>query len=66
MAWAWERPEDLRWLPADAGVAFVASSIMLEGDEALVRPRTARLLVTPPPLAYPYCTSTCPDANHRR
>ncbi len=47
MAWAWERPEDLRWLPADAGVAFVASSIMLEGDEALVRPRTARLLVDP-------------------
>ena len=47
MAWAWERPEDLRWLPGDAGVAFVASSIMLQGDEALVRPRTARLLMEP-------------------
>lgn len=47
MAWAWERPEDMRWLPGDAGVAFVASSIMLQGEEALVRPRTARLQVEP-------------------
>ncbi|MRV71353.1 hypothetical protein GJ700_06420 [Duganella sp. FT92W] len=45
MVWAWERPEDLRWLPPDIGVAYVASSIMLQGDEALVRPRTAALLV---------------------
>ncbi|HEY0588877.1 MAG TPA: hypothetical protein VGD52_22265 [Pseudoduganella sp.] len=47
MAWAWERPEDLRWLPGDAGVAFVASSIMLQGDGALVRPRTAVLRLEP-------------------
>lgn len=45
MVWAWERPEDLRWLPPGVGVAYVASSIMLQGDEALVRPRTAPLFV---------------------
>ncbi|GAB2853106.1 hypothetical protein GCM10027277_21880 [Pseudoduganella ginsengisoli] len=43
MVWAWERPEDLRWLPPDVGVAYVASSIMLQGEDALVRPRTAAL-----------------------
>jgi hypothetical protein len=47
MAWAWERSEDLRWLPGDAGVAFVASSIMLQGEDALVRPRTAGLMLEP-------------------
>jgi len=45
MVWAWERPEDLRWLPPGTGVAYVASSIMLEGKDALVRPRTASLFV---------------------
>ncbi|WP_188564666.1 hypothetical protein [Undibacterium terreum] len=45
MVWAWERPEDLRWLPDDVGVAYVASTIMLRGEEALVHPRTAQLLV---------------------
>lgn len=43
--WAWERPEDMRWLPADVGVAYVASSILLRGEEALVHPRTAPLLL---------------------
>ncbi len=43
--WAWERPEDLRWLPTDMGVAYVASSIMLRGDKALIRRRTAPLLL---------------------
>lgn len=45
MLWAWERPEDLRWLPADAGVAYVASNILLRGDDALVHPRTSPLLL---------------------
>jgi hypothetical protein len=45
MLWAWERPEDLRWLPADTGVAYVASTILLRGDEALVHPRAAPLLL---------------------
>ncbi|MFZ6644784.1 hypothetical protein ACO0LO_03665 [Undibacterium sp. TJN25] len=45
LVWAWERPEDLRWLPAGIGVAYVASSITLQGDEALVHPRAMPLLV---------------------
>ncbi|WP_394778615.1 hypothetical protein [Undibacterium sp.] len=45
LVWAWERPEDLRWLPAKVGVAYVASSITLQGDEALVHPRAMPLLV---------------------
>ncbi len=43
--WAWERPEDLRWLPHNIGVAYVASSIMLRKDKALIRRRTAPLLL---------------------
>lgn len=45
MLWAWERPEDLRWLPAGIGVAYVASAIELRGDKALIRRRTAPLLL---------------------
>ncbi|KQW96792.1 hypothetical protein ASC94_08175 [Massilia sp. Root418] len=45
MLWAWERPEDLRWLPADTGVAYVASTMVLRGEEALVHPRAAPLLL---------------------
>ena len=45
MLWAWERPEDLRWLPAEVGVAYVASSIDLRSDKALIRRRTAPLLL---------------------
>jgi hypothetical protein len=45
MAWAWEREEDLRWLPANAGVAYVATSIGLEDSGAVVRPRAHALHV---------------------
>lgn len=45
MLWAWERPEDLRWLPTSVGVAYVASSIMLRGDQAVIRRRTTPLLL---------------------
>lgn len=45
MLWAWERSEDLRWLPDSVGVAYVASSIQLRGDKALIRRRTAPLLL---------------------
>ena len=45
LLWAWERPEDLRWLPADVGVAYVASTVLLRGGDALVHPRTAPLLL---------------------
>src|SRR4051794_27614419 len=47
MLWAWERPEDLRWLPANVGVAYVASTVLLRGDEALVHPRSMPLRLSP-------------------
>ncbi|HYM13808.1 MAG TPA: DUF3142 domain-containing protein [Bryobacterales bacterium] len=38
--WAWERPEDLRFLnPREAGVAFLATTLFLYGDQVSVRPR---------------------------
>jgi hypothetical protein len=40
MLWAWERPEDLTFIdPQRTGVAFLAKTITLRGDEVLVRPR---------------------------
>jgi hypothetical protein len=45
MLWAWERPEDLRWLPPEAGVAYVAATVELVGGEARLRPRGFPLLV---------------------
>ena len=38
--WAWERPVDLRFIdPRETGVAFLARTIHLRGNEAVVRPR---------------------------
>ena len=38
--WAWERPTDLRYInPRDIGVAFLARTIRLHGQEVTVRPR---------------------------
>jgi len=38
--WAWERPTDLRYInPRDIGVAFLAKTIRLHGQEVTVRPR---------------------------
>lgn len=56
--WAWERPEDLRFLlPDQAGVAFLAKTILLETPPAnsaaglsppfVVRPRLQPLRITP-------------------
>ena len=46
--WAWERPEDLRFLDAsEAGVAFLAGTIVLSGDEVVVRPRLQPLRTAP-------------------
>jgi hypothetical protein len=47
LVWAWERPEDLRWLPPEVGVAYVASSILLEGGTARVYRRATPLLLAP-------------------
>ena len=46
--WAWERPEDLRFLdPSEAGVAFLAGTIVLSGDEVVVSPRLQPLRTAP-------------------
>ncbi len=46
MLWAWEHPEDLSFLDcADSGVAFLAETIVLDGDRLRVRPRLQPLRV---------------------
>lgn len=38
--WAWERPEDLRFLdPQKFGVAFLAQTLILTGDDIIFKPR---------------------------
>jgi hypothetical protein len=38
--WAWERPEDLSFInTAETGVAFLAKTIYLQGDDVIIRPR---------------------------
>lgn len=46
--WAWERPEDLRFIDSrEAGVAFLSRTIYLRGEETVVRPRLQPLEVGP-------------------
>ena len=46
--WAWERPEDLRFAdPNEFGVAFLAQTLFLQGDEITFRPRRQPLEVAP-------------------
>jgi hypothetical protein len=45
--WAWERPDDLRRLPAGVGVAFLAQTITISGPTHLVSRRRQPLLVDP-------------------
>jgi len=46
--WAWERPEDLRFLNAGRyGVAVLAQTLVLNGDEVIQKPRRQPLLVPP-------------------
>ena len=46
--WAWERPEDLRFLNSNEfGVAFLAQTLILQNDEAIFRPRRQPLEVLP-------------------
>lgn len=48
MLWAWERPEDLRFVkPGDAGIAFLARTVWLDGDNVSARPRLQPLRFTP-------------------
>lgn len=46
--WAWERPENLRFLDAKKfGVAFLAQTLILENDEVVFIPRRQPLEVSP-------------------
>ncbi len=45
--WAWERPEDLRFVPSNVTVAYLARTIYLQGDEAVTRPRLNALRIAP-------------------
>jgi hypothetical protein len=46
--WAWERPQDLRWLKArGVGVAFLARTVCPRADGVAVRPRMQPLRVSP-------------------
>jgi len=46
--WAWERPEDLRWLdPRSTGVAFLAATVCPREDGVGMRPRLQPLRLPP-------------------
>ena len=46
--WAWERPEDLSFIdPEQYGVAFLAQTLLLNGDEVVLQPRRQPLKVLP-------------------
>jgi hypothetical protein len=48
IVWAWERPEDLKFLdPAQFGVAFLAQSVLLEKERVIPKPRRQSLDVLP-------------------
>ena len=48
MLWAWERPVDLEYLDTKRyGVAFLAQTLTLKGDEVIRSPRRQPLHVTP-------------------
>ncbi len=73
--WAWERPEDLRFLPRDqAGVAFLAKTVTLETPLAnssagsspsfAVRPRLQPLRITPGTQLIAVVRIETPSASH--
>ena len=48
IVWAWERPEDLRFLhPDQTGVAFLAGTVTLQPGDVLLLPRRQPLLTAP-------------------
>jgi hypothetical protein len=53
MVWAWERREDLRWLPPHAGVAYIATTLELAADGVAERRRGWPLLVRPDTVLVP-------------
>ena len=48
MLWAWERPEDLRFIkPGAAGIAFLARTVWVDGNNVSARPRLQPLHFNP-------------------
>jgi len=47
MLWAWERPEDLRWIPRGTGVAFLACTVTMRDGNAVANWRMQPLRVKP-------------------
>src|SRR5712692_622392 len=48
MLWAWERPEDLRFInPKSAGIAFLARPVWLDGSQLASQPRLQPLRFPP-------------------
>ena len=48
MLWAWERPSDLRFIDSrQIGVAFLAQTVFLRGDDVVTRPRLQSLALPP-------------------
>jgi hypothetical protein len=46
MLWAWERREDLSFIdPREVGVAYLARTLYLSGDQVVIRPRRQPLIV---------------------
>ena len=46
--WAWERPEDLRFLdPKEFGVAYLAQTLFLQNEEIIFKPRRQPLEIAP-------------------
>ena len=46
--WAWERPEDLSFIdPEQFGVAFLAQTLLLNGEDVVFQPRRQPLKVLP-------------------
>jgi hypothetical protein len=67
--WAWERPEYLRFIDVHSvGVAFLAGTVWLHGDETTVRPRLQPLLMPPKTakIAVVRIETTTPSLSHEQ
>jgi len=58
--WAWERPEDLRQIDDDIGVAFLAQTVTVSGERLTLHPRLQPLRV---PIANPLVAVTRIEAE---
>jgi len=45
--WVWEYPQDMRFVGGTAGIAYLARTVYVKGDQVVVRPRMQKLLVDP-------------------